>query len=87
MCGICGIYNLKKEKKIDMNLLKQMTFILRHRGPDEFGFYKDDKIGLGHSRLSIIDLSGGKQPIHNEDKTIWIIFKKKAKACCCRRFN
>ena len=74
MCGICGIYNLKKEKKIDMNLLKQMTFILRHRGPDEFGFYKDDKIGLGHSRLSIIDLSGGKQPIHNEDKTIWIIF-------------
>ena len=74
MCGICGIYNLKKKKKIDMNLLKQMTYILRHRGPDEFGFYKDDKIGLGHSRLSIIDLSGGKQPIYNEDKTIWIIF-------------
>ena len=74
MCGICGIYNLKKEKKIDMDLLKQMTSILRHRGPDEFGFYNDDKIGLGHSRLSIIDLSGGKQPIHNEDKTIWITF-------------
>ena len=57
-----------------MDLLKQMTYILRHRGPDEFGFYKDDLIGLGHSRLSIIDLSGGKQPIYNEDKTIWIVF-------------
>ena len=74
MCGICGIYNLKEKKKIDMNLLEQMTSTLRHRGPDEFGFYNDDKIVLGHSRLSIIDLSFGKQPIHNEDKTVWITF-------------
>jgi asparagine synthase (glutamine-hydrolysing) len=51
-----------------------MTHMLRHRGPDEFGFYQEDKIGLGHSRLSIIDLSGGAQPIHNEDKTAWIVF-------------
>jgi len=74
MCGICGIYNLSKEKRTDMDLLKQMTHILRHRGPDEFGFYDDDRIGLGHSRLSIIDLAQGKQPIHNENKSIWITF-------------
>lgn len=74
MCGICGIYNFKKDKKINPDLVKQMTYMLRHRGPDEFGFYEDNKIGLGHSRLSIIDLAGGKQPIHNENKSIWIVF-------------
>jgi len=57
-----------------MDLVKQMAYILRHRGPDEFGFYGDEQIGLGHSRLSIIDLSGGKQPMHNENKTIWVVF-------------
>jgi asparagine synthase (glutamine-hydrolysing) len=74
MCGISGIYNLTKQQPIDKELLKKMTFILRHRGPDEFGFYLDQDIGLGHSRLSIIDLSGGSQPIHNEDKTVWVVF-------------
>ena len=47
---------------------------LRHRGPDGFGFYSDDSIGLAHARLSIIDLEGGWQPIHNEDKTVWVVF-------------
>ena len=51
-----------------------MASALHHRGPDEYGFYNDKKIGLGHSRLSIIDLSGGKQPMHNEDKSIYIVF-------------
>lgn len=45
MCGISGIYNLKKGRKIDTTTLKRVTLLLRHRGPDEFGFYQDDKIG------------------------------------------
>ena len=51
-----------------------MLAMIRHRGPDEFGVYLDQKIGLGSARLSIIDLSGGQQPISNEDQSMWIIF-------------
>jgi asparagine synthase (glutamine-hydrolysing) len=51
-----------------------MVSILRHRGPDECGMYLDNHVGLGHSRLSIIDLSTGQQPLHNEDETMWIVF-------------
>jgi asparagine synthase (glutamine-hydrolysing) len=51
-----------------------MIGVLCHRGPDEVGIYLDNQVGLGHARLSIIDLSSGTQPIHNEDKTIWIIY-------------
>jgi asparagine synthase (glutamine-hydrolysing) len=51
-----------------------MTALLRHRGPDEAGIYFDDWVGLAHARLSIIDLSSGIQPIHNEDETMWIVY-------------
>jgi asparagine synthase (glutamine-hydrolysing) len=51
-----------------------MLGIIRHRGPDEFGIYKDARIGMGSARLSVIDLSSGQQPICNEDETIWIVF-------------
>jgi asparagine synthase (glutamine-hydrolysing) len=74
MCGIAGIYNLTGDKSIDLLTLKKMIAIVAYRGPDEFGFYLDPRIGLAHSRLSIIDLSGGKQPMHNEDKSLWVIF-------------
>lgn len=74
MCGISGILNLRKEAPISEDLLRLMAFSLKHRGPDEAGAYVDDFIGLAQSRLSIIDLTGGSQPIHNEDKTLWIIF-------------
>ncbi|TAN63235.1 asparagine synthase (glutamine-hydrolyzing) [bacterium] len=74
MCGICGTLNLSKSHKIDVNLLKRMALALRHRGPDEFGIYKGADIGLAHARLSIIDLEGGKQPIHNEDRAVWVVF-------------
>lgn len=74
MCGICGTLNLTGKHRINDDSLKRMMFILRHRGPDEFGTYKNEDIGLGHARLSIIDLKGGQQPIHNEDKTIWVVF-------------
>ena len=50
-----------------------MVETLKHRGPDGYGYHVQDRIGLGHARLSIIDLKTGGQPIHNEDKTIWVV--------------
>jgi asparagine synthase (glutamine-hydrolysing) len=57
-----------------LETLKNMIGVVRHRGPDETGVYLDDRVGLAHARLSIIDLSSGVQPIHNEDKTLWIVY-------------
>jgi asparagine synthase (glutamine-hydrolysing) len=57
-----------------MESLQSMLGAQRHRGPDESGIYVDDWVGLGHNRLSIIDLDGGIQPIHNEDEHLWIIY-------------
>ena len=74
MCGISGILNYKHPAPIETNHLARMTFALHHRGPDETGAYIDDWIGLAQSRLSIIDLHSGSQPIGNEDKSLWIIF-------------
>lgn len=74
MCGIVGIQNFNETKKISINSIERMISILHHRGPDEKGIYIDDNIGLGHSRLSIIDLFSGSQPIHNEDETLWIVY-------------
>ncbi|TFG24474.1 MAG: asparagine synthase (glutamine-hydrolyzing) [Promethearchaeota archaeon] len=69
MCGICG-FNWN-----DKNLVGKMIHTLKHRGPDDSGNYLDNEVSLGHTRLAIIDLSAkGKQPIHNEDNSIWIIF-------------
>jgi asparagine synthase (glutamine-hydrolysing) len=74
MCGIIGICNLDGPAPIDPRLLKQMLALIRHRGPDEFGIYLDDRIGMGNARLSIIDLSTGTQPISNEDESVWVVF-------------
>jgi len=74
MCGVCGNFNFTKKKRIDPEELKKMVSLLHHRGPDESGMYIDGDIGLGNARLSIVDLFGGRQPIHNEDKTIWTVF-------------
>lgn len=74
MCGICGVYHPDPEFQIDSNVIKKMTSLIQYRGPDEDGFYFDKGIALGHRRLSIIDLSGGKQPLSNENGTIWVIF-------------
>ena len=73
MCGICGIYNLDG-RPVDQNVLERMNSTLVHRGPDDEGYYIDESIGLGHRRLSIIDLNTGQQPILNEDGTKVIIF-------------
>ena len=69
MCGIAGFSDRNKAKN---EIIKSMTDNLIHRGPDDFGFYIDEKVALGHRRLSIIDLKGGKQPI--EDDNYVIIF-------------
>lgn len=69
MCGICGTVGFEDEQ-----LLKRMCYVMQHRGPDESGTFIDSGISLGHQRLSIIDLQGGHQPVHNEDESIWIVY-------------
>jgi asparagine synthase (glutamine-hydrolysing) len=75
MCGIAGAVSLRDGlPPVDLDRLSAMVGALRHRGPDEFGMYRDQRAALGHARLSIIDLSAGQQPLANEDRTIWIVF-------------
>ena len=73
MCGITGIVR-SDGAQIDRELLARMNDAIRHRGPDDDGFHFGDGVGLGMRRLSIIDLKGGHQPIHNSDRTAWIVF-------------
>lgn len=74
MCGICGIVSLTASPPVDSDVLLKMTQAMTHRGPDEQGLYHNQYIGLGSRRLSIIDLAGGRQPITNEDESLWIVF-------------
>src|SRR3954471_7425879 len=73
MCGITGKLSYDGAP-IDPDLLGAMTEAVTHRGPDSAGYYFGDGIGLGHRRLSIIDLSTGDQPLTNEDETVWVVF-------------
>jgi asparagine synthase (glutamine-hydrolysing) len=74
MCGICGIYNFRDSGVVDMRLLRVMNNTMRHRGPNDEGYFNKTNIGLAMRRLSIIDVAGGRQPIPNENKTKWIVF-------------
>lgn len=75
MCGIAGIFNRRPDlPPPDRDQLALMAGALRHRGPDEFGIYRDRQAGLSHTRLSIIDLATGQQPLTNERGTIWLVF-------------
>lgn len=74
MCGICGKIFFDKSHSVDEKTIKIMTSTMSHRGPDDDGFFISRQVGLGHRRLSIIDLNTGKQPISNEDNSIWIVF-------------
>jgi asparagine synthase (glutamine-hydrolysing) len=74
MCGITGILNFLNPEPVSIDAVSKMTGTLTHRGPNEAGIYIDDWIAFAQARLSIIDLAGGTQPIHNEDKTLWIVF-------------
>jgi asparagine synthase (glutamine-hydrolysing) len=73
MCGIVGIVR-NDGKAVDQALLSRMCTLIRHRGPDDDGFYFNGPAGLGMRRLSIIDVKGGQQPIHNQDRTAWIVY-------------
>jgi len=74
MCGICGKLLFNEAGSVEPSLIEKMSSALIHRGPDDSGLYTSRKIGLGHRRLSIIDLETGKQPISNEDNTVWVVF-------------
>jgi len=74
MCGICGVYNVQSGEPVSQELIERMTHAISHRGPDDSGAYCAQNIGLGFARLSIIDLSGGHQPMCNETGDIWIVF-------------
>ncbi|MCC6174884.1 MAG: asparagine synthase (glutamine-hydrolyzing) [Chloroflexi bacterium] len=71
MCGIAGVLTRVGETSPDE--IARMVDVLRHRGPDAAGLYVDDRVALGHARLSIVDLSGGLQPLTNEDESVWLI--------------
>jgi asparagine synthase (glutamine-hydrolysing) len=74
VCGIAGKFLFDPAAPVDRDVIVAMTDIMSHRGPDARGFYFDAGIGLGHRRLSIIDLATGDQPLANEDRTIWVVF-------------
>lgn len=73
MCGIVGAVNTER-RAVDQTLVRHMCALIARRGPDDDGFYFGDRVGLGMRRLSVIDVHSGKQPIHNEDKTVWVVF-------------
>jgi|SRR5581483_6811725 len=73
MCGICGVFD-QKGVPVPSRLIEEMTKTLEHRGPDGVGYFVSGQIGLGHRRLSIIDVGGGAQPITNENNTLQVIF-------------
>ncbi|HSJ54485.1 MAG TPA: asparagine synthase (glutamine-hydrolyzing) [Anaerolineae bacterium] len=74
MCGIAGVLNLVHKPPAELATLGRMLGAIRHRGPDEFGIYRDAHACLGNARLSILDLSGGQQPIGNQDGSLWIVY-------------
>ena len=73
MCGICGIVG-KAEPDLPESIVRQMLGQMHHRGPDDEGLFIDDSVALGSRRLSIIDLSGGHQPVFNEDRSVVVVF-------------
>ena len=74
MCGITGIFDTRGKRDINRAVLHRMNEAQFHRGPDEGGLHLEPGVGLGHRRLSIIDLSTGQQPLYNEDKTVCVVF-------------
>jgi asparagine synthase (glutamine-hydrolysing) len=73
MCGIAGIVNFDR-KPVAENEVRTMCDAMVHRGPDDAGYYISNGVGIGMRRLSIIDIDGGHQPVHNEDRSIWVVF-------------
>ena len=73
MCGIAGLMDLRGGRRIDAEVLRKMTNVLVHRGPDSDGYFIDENVALGFRRLSIIDLESGDQPLYNEDRFAVIV--------------
>src|SRR5512136_1490226 len=74
MCGIAGIMHFaERYPPPSIDLLQAMASAIRHRGPDEFGVYRDRRVGLASARLSIVDIATGQQPLANEDETVWVV--------------
>ncbi len=73
MCGIAGIVDLQA-RPVDPSLVRRLCDVLVHRGPDDEGYYATGPVALGQRRLAILDLTGGRQPMGNEDGTVWITF-------------
>ena len=74
MCGICGHYNFKNGKPVDQAIIRKMTQMMVHRGPDDEGYYFSGSLGFGFRRLSIIDLEGGHQPMSDRERSVWVVF-------------
>jgi asparagine synthase (glutamine-hydrolysing) len=74
MCGVTGIFDCQGGREIDRALLARMNDSQFHRGPDQGGLHTEPGVGLGHRRLSIIDLSGGAQPLFNEDHSVVVVY-------------
>jgi asparagine synthase (glutamine-hydrolysing) len=74
VCGIAGIVYADARARVPEDALRAMCDAIRHRGPDDEGFFVDGAVGLGMRRLSIIDVAGGHQPIFNEDRTCTIVY-------------
>ncbi|MGH8605202.1 MAG: asparagine synthetase B, partial [Gammaproteobacteria bacterium] len=74
MCGIVGIFDTRSRRGVPEPLLIRMNEAQHHRGPDEGGLHREPGVGLGHRRLSIIDLSSGQQPLYNEDGSVVVVF-------------
>jgi len=74
MCGICGFVTVEPARALAEDTLRKMCDVMAYRGPDDSGIYLDTIAGLGHRRLSIIDLVSGHQPMANEDKSVWLAY-------------
>jgi asparagine synthase (glutamine-hydrolysing) len=74
MCGICGKFVFEKNATVSPILIREMADTIRHRGPDDEGYFVSGPVGFGFRRLSIIDLQTGHQPLSNEDESVWIVF-------------
>src|SRR5262244_3076809 len=74
MCGICGQFNFKNEAPVRRTDIEAMTRSLAHLGPDDEGYFIAGPLGLGFRRLSIIDLSGGHQPMSDQQESVWVVF-------------
>ena len=74
MCGICGVALADRSAEVPREMIERMNYVIHHRGPDDSGIYARGPVAIGHRRLSIVDLSGGHQPMANEDNTVWVAY-------------